>query len=304
VVGWLFQGKTLLALLFLLLIPTQALWLLPALDVAEKLSLEAVIVALAAVLISIQHANELEIATDQLRDVAHSVPTRGIGIFPDYLSEVPELIGKAKESITVLCDTPAHGSFSNTAAFAEYWNMLRHLMVDGDVSINCKFFNSTGRKRLHEAQIRDERDNWGAWAARNHDNCAAFDQLARRLKVQPPAGSEGVSQPQEIWADNADQYVQSMMAINETVLSGFDKDQVEMLTFDPLRYGPSVYCWLRDKDQEGIFVIVPVRGSGVQDLAGFHTREPELIRALGTVFEHPGSTQIPKRRSTQPSGTA
>jgi hypothetical protein len=299
----LFRGRTFLGLLFLILIPTQALWALSELDVAEKLGLEAVIVALAAVAISLQHSNELKVATGELRGVARSVPTRGIGIFPDYLSEIPELIGKAKESITVLCDTPAHGSFSNTVVFAEYWNMLRHLMVDGDILIDCKFFNATGRKRLHEAQVMDDWGDWAAWATRNDGNCAAFDQLARRLKVKPPAGSENAAKPQEIWADTAEKYVQSMMAINEAILSGFDKDQVELLNFNPLRYGPSVYCWLRDKDQEGIFVIVPVRGSGVHDLAGFHTREPELIRALGTVFEHPGGTQVPRRNEPFSSAT-
>jgi hypothetical protein len=282
----LFQGKTFVGLLVFILIPTQALWLLNGLDLAEKLGLEAVVVAIAAVAISIRHANELAVVADELQGVARSVPTRGIGIFPSYLSEVPELISRAKESITVLCDTPAHGAFSNTAAFAEYWKMLRHLMVDGNVSIKCKFFNASGRELLHKAQIKEDSHDWASWSERNRENCEAFDQLARHLKIQPP-GADGSREPGKVWAETPKEYVESMMAINEAVLSGFDKDQVELLKFnDPLLHGPSVYCWLRDDDQEAVFVIVPVQGIGVRNLAGFHTREPELIRALGTVFEH------------------
>lgn len=285
----LFRGKAFVGLLLFIVVPTQALWLLTGLDLAEKLGLEAVIVAIAAVAISIRHANELGVVANELRGVARSVPTRGIGVFPSYLSEVPELISRAKESITVLCDTPAHGAFSNTAAFAEYWKMLRHLMVDGNVSIKCKFFNAPGRELLHEAQIDEDSDDWASWTKRNRENCAAFDQLARHLKVKSPERANAGRVPEKVWAETPEIYVKSMMAINETVLSEFDEDQVEQLIFDdPLLHGPSVYCWLRDEDQEAVFVIVPVRGIGVRNLAGFHTREPELIRALGTVFEHPG----------------
>jgi len=90
------------------------------------------------------------------------------------------------------------------------------------------------------------------------------------------------------WADTPTAYVDNMMAINSHVLERFDPSvAIEELEFnDPLHEGPTVYFWLRDVDQEAVFVIVPVRGIGVRDLAGFHTREPELIRALGTVYDH------------------
>lgn len=289
----LLRAKAFYIALFFVLVPTQILWASDGLDFAEKLGLEAVVVAVAAVVFAFQHSNKLKVVTDELHSVALSVPTRGIGIFPSYLSEVPGLISRAKESITILCDTPAHGAFSNTAAFAEYWKMLRHLMVDGTVSIKCKFFDAPGREKLHEAQIKRDLGNWPAWTEHNRENCKAFDQLAHELKVEPPGGSDAGT-PEKVWAEDPETYVESMMAINATVLSSFAGDQAEVLTFDdPLHHGPSVYCWLRDDDQEAVFVIVPVRGIGVQDLAGFHTREPELIRALGTVFQHPGGALKP-----------
>jgi hypothetical protein len=115
------RGKTLTYVL-LVTIPAQALWFLDGLDLAEKLGLEAVVIAIAAVVVAIQHANELEAVAQELGSVARSVPTRGLGVFPNYLPEVAELVNRATESITILCDTPAHGAFSNTVAFEDYWN--------------------------------------------------------------------------------------------------------------------------------------------------------------------------------------
>lgn len=284
----LLRSKGFYIALFFVLVPTQVLWVFDELDFAEKLGLEAVVVAVAAVVFAVQHSNKLKVVTDELHNVALSVPTRGIGLFPSYLSEVPGLISRAKESIEILCDTPAHGSFSNTAAFAEYWRMLRHLIVDGEVAIKCKFFDAPGRKQLHQAQVERDLGDWPAWTERNRENCEAFAQLAHDLKVQPPGDSKS-GFPPKVWAKDPATYVESMMAVNATVLSSFIGDQAQVLEFDdPLHHGPSVYCWLRDGDQEAVFVIVPVHGIGVRDLAGFHTREPELIRALGTVFDRPG----------------
>lgn len=279
------RGKTLTYVL-LVTIPAQALWLLGGLDLAEKLGLEAVVLAIAAVVVAIQHANELEAVAQELQSVARSVPTRGIGIFPNYLPEVAELVNRATESITILCDTPAHGVFSNTVVFEDYWKNLRHKMID-NIKIDCTFFDAPGRAQLHRAQIEADTANWKAWQERNRKNCKAFDRLARENKVTPPS-SINTQEPLATWAATPDSYVKSMMAINEVTLASFENGlSVEQLSFDEPRHeGPSVYFWLRDGDQEAVFVIVPVRGIGVRDLAGFHTKEPELIRALSTVYDH------------------
>lgn len=263
----------------------QVIWLFGSLEFSEKLGLEGVVLAIAAVLLAVQHSNELDAIVNELRGVAQSVPTRGIGVFPSYMPEVAKLVGEAEESIKVLCDTPAHGAFSHTTAFEDYWSKLQHKMVDG-LKIECTFFDPPGREQLHRAQIEADEDNWEGWQARNRKNCEAFASFARQNNIAPPSSGK---QPQGIWADTPDTYVKSMMAINGVVQSTLEAklSHFELLSFaEPLHEGPTVYFWLRDKDQEAVFVIVPVRGIGVRDLAGFRTKEPELIRALSTVYEH------------------
>lgn len=274
------------SLLLLALVLAQGMWLVPDLDLADTLGFEAVILAVAAVVLAVQHTAELETVADELRGVAASVPTRGIGVFPAYMTDVVGLVSRTTDSLRILCDTPAHGAFSNTAAFREYWRRLRHLQVDG-VAINCTFLDRSEREKMHRAQIQSDADDWSAWQQRNQANCVAFDQFAREMAVTPtrPASrGDAVA----AWAATPDAYVSSMMAINDAVAREFNHHmRVEWLSFkDPLHEGPSVYFWLRDEDQEAVFVIVPVRGIGVRDFAGFHTREPELIRALHNVFQH------------------
>ncbi len=267
-------------------IPTQVLLVLAGLDLAEILGLDGVLVALAAVAVAIKHVNGLDVVAEELRSVARSVPTRGIGVFPEYMSEVANLVGRAENSIKILCDTPAHGAFSNTADFEKYWQNLRYKMID-KVEIHGAFFNATGREQLHEAQIAMDEDNWKEWKNRNSDNCTAFDQFARGEGLEPKSPTSN-QDPVEAWASTPRAYVESMMSINKAVLSNFPKGiSPEKLRYKkPLHEGPSVYFWLRDGNQEAVFVIVPVRGIGVQYLAGFHTEEQELIRALSAVYSH------------------
>lgn len=278
------RKKNLVPVLLVLLLG-QGIWLLEDLDLAEKLGLEGVVVAVAAVVLAIQHARDLDRVVNELQGVSRSLPTRGLGVFPRYMPMVAELTQRAQKSIKVLCDTPAHGAFSNTPAFEEYWVSLRHKMVDG-IKVECTFFDPSGREELHRAQIRADEGDWKNWQKRNRKNCAAFDRLARRHGITPPSNGQ---RPLEAWADTPEAYVKSMMAINAVVEPMLEDNgsTLDLLEFErPLHEGPTVYFWLRDEDQEAVFVIVPVRGIGVRDLAGFHTREPELILALNTVYAH------------------
>ncbi|HEX6782435.1 MAG TPA: hypothetical protein VF125_10455 [Solirubrobacterales bacterium] len=276
--------RNLVPVLFVLLVG-QGIWGLNDLDLAEKLGLEGVVVAVAAVVLAIQHARDLDIVVDELQGVARSLPTRGLGVFPHYMPMVAELTQRAQKSIKILCDTPAHGAFSSTVAFEEYLTSLRHKMVDG-IKVECTFFDPPGREQLHWAQIRADKGTWSNWQGRNQKNCESFSRLASHSGITPPSNGQ---QPLEAWADTPESYVKSMMKINEVAESVLEDNSTafELLEFEkPLHEGPTVYFWLRDEDQEAVFVIVPVRGIGVRDLAGFHTREPELIRALDTVYAH------------------
>lgn len=200
---------------------------------------------------------------------------------------VAGLVTRAEHSIRVLCDTPAHGAFSNTIAFTKYWRTLRHKMVDPDVTIECTFLDAAGREQMHRAQVAADATHWDDWKERNRENCEAFDKLARELTVTPPAAPD-TQDAVSVWAATPDAWVASAVAINDAVWKRFDESvAVEWLGFgNPLHEGPSVYFWLRDHDQEAVFVIVPVRGIGVREFAGFRTTEKELIRALDTVFAH------------------
>lgn len=280
------RRKLLTFFLVLIVVPAQGLWFLDGPSFAEKISIEALLLAIAAVMFAVQHTNELDAVADELRGITRALPTRGIGTFPRYLSEVTGLVERASESISVLCDTPAHGSFSNTPAFTAYWEALRLKMIQGEVEISCTFFDAKGREELHWAQIAADKEckRWKAWKKRNRENGVAFDRLARKHGIDPPQSN--AQWPIDAWADTPASFVASMNGVNQAVLSSFDHSlKVQELPFkDPLHDGPSLYFWLRDHDQEAVFVIVPVQGKGVSDLAGFHTREPELIRALHTVL--------------------
>jgi hypothetical protein len=282
--GW--RGRSGAAVVFALIAgPPQILWWSDRLDFAEKLGLEGVIVALAlglpALLIAMEHASMLGV-------VAKDLPTRSIGSFPGYLPEIARLVDRATERITILCDTPGYGMFSNSRAFSEYLAALRRKIDDSDVRVECILLDDREREQLHRAQVKPHIDDWSRWREDHRDECAAFAVLSRQLR-----GASGKERPDPgTCSATPDEYVQSLMELNaillERKLHGVDDLQLLQLRdaedrVHALRQGPSVYVWIRDATQEAIFVLVPVRGTGVRSLAGFITREPALIKALGSV---------------------
>ncbi|HEV7775089.1 MAG TPA: hypothetical protein VGO48_17555 [Conexibacter sp.] len=308
--------------LLLALIAAQGMWFVPGLDLANTLGFEAVLLAVAAVVFAVQHATELGNATDELgsltvsagqhatdlqavadelRSVAKSLPTRVIGVFPLYMGEIAELVGRTRSSLRIICDTPAHAAFSNTADFERYWQNLGRLCFDGgNVAITCAFIDRDGRRLMHDAQIKSDRDDWAAWKDHNRANCEAFQRFAVSLRVRPV--KQDKHDPVEAWGAEPEDFVQSMMRINEAVTASLShRMDIDWLpSEDPLHDGPNIYVWIRDEDQEAVFVIVPVPGVGVRDFAGFHTRAPELIRALNHVFEFQRGRAAPSEPEAVP----
>ncbi|MDR1383496.1 MAG: hypothetical protein LBJ67_06590 [Planctomycetaceae bacterium] len=89
---------------------------------------------------------EEEIVVDKLKKIEQSLSTRYIGIFPDYLPQINELLSEteAGDSIIIFEDVLYYGIFSAPQEFKQMINQLIYLANNGH-SITIAHYNVNGR---------------------------------------------------------------------------------------------------------------------------------------------------------------
>lgn len=71
-------------------------------------------------------------------EIREALPTKRLGRFPSFLPEIVGLIQNASRSVTIFCDFPAYGSFSDPDTFRVYQRAIEDKIVERrDVTIAC-----------------------------------------------------------------------------------------------------------------------------------------------------------------------
>jgi hypothetical protein len=76
-----------------------------------------IIFGMIAIAMAMKHASNLS-------SIVKTSSTRYLADFPSYLSDLAELLARAKKSIVIFCDHPAYGRFSSLQAFVNYKSVL------------------------------------------------------------------------------------------------------------------------------------------------------------------------------------
>jgi hypothetical protein len=88
------------------------------------------LIAIAALLVGFCELVYAGIHAHNLKSMTGKLSTRYLGTFPEYLSEIAELLKGAKKRIDICCDFPAYGHFSNVDAFRSYRNVLSQKKIE------------------------------------------------------------------------------------------------------------------------------------------------------------------------------
>lgn len=305
----------------------QLIWLafaLGAVALADVIAVEGVIVAVCfgilAVRIALRHerdlrgvsgtivrvSDDLGGVSNTLGKVSESLQTKPIGNFPDYLFKISALIGRAEQSVTVMCDHPAYAIFSEGKGFDAYVTALKKKIAlrsrERSFSVDLMFLAAEERRQLHRDQLElvaEQEDDWVR--LRDSDKMLAFLQRSHAVchPDAPPMSDAEAEQARS--ALTGYQYVDELEAANEALLRHHFYGAQRVLL--PLRdadghpqahsRGPSIYFWMRD-NAEAIFAVVPLgqESSETREVA-FETQDPSMINALRGTFSRYGRNIVP-----------
>ena len=210
----------------------------------------------------------LETVVTTLDSVAHALPTRVLGEWPDYLDDLARVIDRAGSRLTILCDHPAYGVFSNPDGHNNYRRAIEKRLVAG-VGVRAIFLTPEKRLAINDEFFPLEAD----WDDAYRRRVERFVQSRHRGagEVDGPVGRS--------------QFHQLLEAADVSVLQGFDSAALlgsndrgaQILSRRETTSLLPLYFWVRD-GVEAVFAIA-VHEGGHKEIA-FITIDRGLIKAL------------------------
>jgi hypothetical protein len=198
-----------------------------------------------------------------LTEVRNALPTKNLGEFPRYLSDIVDLIRQAKRSVTIFCDFPAYGTFSDPENFLKYRHAIEDRASHGvAISIACLATNLRVRKTKEELA----KENWERWRVDEHSLPKIEKLLTRHARS---------SKPEHVTVDEIVQLLglEDKAALDHTFASS---DRVLLHEAIPL------YFWLVD-DMYAVFSIPSYHGRATEH--GFYTQDPRLVQGLRDIHD-------------------
>lgn len=103
--------------------------------------------------LAVEQTDQLAGHEQRLASIWRSLSTRYLGQFPLYTSEIAELLERAKQDVTIFCDLPGYGVFSDRSSWLRIQHVIQRKIQDG-----VKFDVTVYSERQRETIIREQMD--------------------------------------------------------------------------------------------------------------------------------------------------
>jgi hypothetical protein len=205
--------------------------------------------------------NEINKIASELDRIQESLSTRYIGNINDYLPLVVNQLNNAEKSITILCDFPGYGYFSDPDNYKRYRIAIRNKIDNPDIKVSLMCLNESCRANANLKALLITKDNWEDWKR---------DKEHSRLLKKLGYSDEGINDVRlENFLNNFEEIDQEMLNV---FCRGADIEEVNAdLPFD---------CWLID-NKKAVFAFSTYAGDESQ--YGFFTLDEKLISAFAEI---------------------
>lgn len=216
------------------------------------------------------HSVEIDDVLNKMETIETSLSTRYLKDFPDFIPNISQLIQEANHTLTIFCDIPAYGYFSNFSYYKDYEDQITDSQYSDKKEITVELVCLDGTRRqdfyLKEfLQVDKWKDNkeerWKEWKNIH------TGKLTRLPKFSSPK--------YEIETLTIEEFIGILEEANQDMMKeAFAKAECrEIENFMP------VFFWIADKTK-AIFSIPSRSKDGNFTEHGFFTNDKQIINAL------------------------
>jgi hypothetical protein len=216
------------------------------------------VAALLLALIQFRDSRRQEI---KLASISQSISTQFVGIFPNNIDSIVDLISRTNKKLSILADVPAYGAFSNPPAFERYRDSIGALKARG-VEVDMLVYGDAALQENIDNQFRASSD---------------FENLTRgqTFKDFYNVHFKGRTPPK-----TAGEFIQQLVEMNKNARNDFSNVGVNIRLL-PERPDIPFFLWLRD-DEEAVFSFYNL-GETVREVS-FRTTDGKLTDSFHDIF--------------------
>lgn len=208
-----------------------------------------------------QLKEESKTVLEGLREIVDSLSTRYVGLFPDNMSEIVEVINRSERELRIMCDIAAYGHYSRPKTFLEYLQNLERKSMSEKVKVRIIAYDKPTGRRGHQSQFDGEQGFPSEKA--NERFRYYFNDVHPEL--QKPDSYHDFD---ELMMNQEEMYEKRLRTFCHLASAN-----------EPLR----VFLWLAD-EKEAVFCFENAGKRGTREIS-FRTRDVALIKTFTDLFE-------------------
>jgi hypothetical protein len=218
--------------------------------------------------------DRLEPLVSGLDRVAHALPTRVLGDWPGYITDLARFVSRTERELKILCDVPSYGIASNIDGYLLYQRAIEQCLVDGK-SVSTIFLSAESRRQLNEQFTPTD-----TWTHEFRTNIARWADRLRELGILEDRPTNRV------------ELIDAFEMTNLCALEGFQSAALlgsrhtgrRLLSHCEADGLMPLYVWVRD-GAEAVFAVALLPDPGKEIEIAFVTIDPGLVAALEGVFD-------------------
>jgi len=212
-----------------------------------------------------------------MKMIETSMSTRYLKEFPDFIPEISTLIQRAEHTITILCDIPAYGFFSNNSDYNKYEYSIATVNDNNKIQIELICLEETTRCEFYSEEFLQKNrwtnpdQQWLEWKTRNESKLMQLSDVENEIYMEKGRVVKDLT---------VEQFVEILEKANKKMLDGaaFSGEKKK----DIIKESMPVFFWIVD-EKEAIFSIPSISEDGSFTEHGFFTHDQKIISALNSM---------------------
>lgn len=238
-------------------------------DVMGVINLTASIASIIAFGFAIWQTREARKQTKDLCKISHSLSTKYLNKFPEYIEYLGDFIRRARKSVRILTTVPAPGLFHAHGA----WQSMKRAIEDTqqpdkNIAMTCIFLKRDGIEKFIEDQFVLAKTNWSSWREMPEKKKLLQDYLS---KYDPGKDAARLTYQE---------FVNSILTTCDNILQEVYRGR--NCNVWEASVPIAVYMWIID-DAEATFAVTATQPAYFAE--AFWTRDQKIIEALIKLYE-------------------